>query len=137
MAMKVLLQVAREAIPDSLSFSSASSQSASVEKESEVASQPAAVHALNILRALFRDSRLGEHVVPHIPEGVKIAICGFGASLWPVSVEKGTTMKIMLSSIKIRNYICRKKLHCLEKVENKEVVPLWVIGYAATLLCLV
>jgi cell envelope opacity-associated protein A len=49
-------------------------------------SQPAAVHALNILRALYRDSRLGEHIVPFIPEGVMIAIEGFSAPLWPVSV---------------------------------------------------
>lgn len=47
-------------------------------------SQPAAVHALNILRALYRDSRLGEHIVPFIPEGVMIAIEGFSAPLWPV-----------------------------------------------------
>lgn len=44
----------------------------------------AAVHALNILRALYRDSRLGEHVVAFIPEGVKVAITGFAANLWPV-----------------------------------------------------
>ena len=46
----------------------------------------AAVHALNILRALYHDSRLGEHIVPFIPEGVEIAVHGFSASLWPVSV---------------------------------------------------
>ena len=45
----------------------------------------AAVHALNILRALYRDSRLGEHVTPFVPEGVEIAVRGFSASLWPVS----------------------------------------------------
>lgn len=45
----------------------------------------AAVHALNILRALYRDSRLGEQIVPFIPEGVEIAVHGFSASLWPVS----------------------------------------------------
>ena len=49
------------------------------------AAQPAAVHALNILRALYRDSRLGDHVVSFIPEGIKLAIAGFSASLWPVS----------------------------------------------------
>ena len=89
MAMKVLLEVAREAVPDKLclspSSSSVASQSASSEEEPVVANQPAAVHALNILRALFRDSRLGEHVVPFISEAVKIAISGFGAALWPVS----------------------------------------------------
>ena len=51
------------------------------------ATQPisASVHALNILRALYRDSRLGEYVMPFIPEGLQIAIRGFSASLWPVS----------------------------------------------------
>lgn len=51
------------------------------------ATQPisASVHALNILRALYRDSRLGEYVIPFIPEGLQIAIRGFSASLWPVS----------------------------------------------------
>ena len=44
----------------------------------------ASVHALNILRALYRDSRLGEHIIPFIPEGVEIAVHGFSASLWPV-----------------------------------------------------
>lgn len=44
----------------------------------------ASVHALNILRALYRDSRLGEHVIPFIPEGVEIAIHGFSASSWLV-----------------------------------------------------
>ena len=52
---------------------------------SSTSSQPAAVHALNILRALYRDSRLGEHIVPFIPQGVMIAIEGFSAPLWPVS----------------------------------------------------
>lgn len=47
--------------------------------------QVAAVHALNILRALYRDSRLGDHVVPFIPEGVRVAITGFCAKEWPVS----------------------------------------------------
>lgn len=50
-----------------------------------IQSHSAAVHALNILRALYRDSRLGEQVIPFIPEGVEIAVHGFSASLWPVS----------------------------------------------------
>ncbi len=52
---------------------------------SSVQPQPAAVHALNILRALYRDSRLADFVVPFISEGVIIAIQGFSASSWPVS----------------------------------------------------
>ena len=52
----------------------------------DIQPQPAAVHALNILRALYRDSRLGAYVVPFIPEGVIIAIEGFSAAFWPVSI---------------------------------------------------
>ncbi len=51
---------------------------------SPVQPQPAAVHALNILRALYRDSRLGDYVVPFVSEGVVIAIQGFSATSWPV-----------------------------------------------------
>ena len=46
--------------------------------------EPAAVHALNILRALYRESRLGDQVVPFIPDGITIAIQGFAESFWPV-----------------------------------------------------
>lgn len=51
------------------------------------------MHALNILRALFRDSRLAEHVVAFIPEAVEVAIGGFSASLWPVSA--GTAVEFL------------------------------------------
>ena len=63
-------------------------QSTTTPPASTTPSQPAAVHALNILRALYRDSRLGEHIVPFIPEGVMIAIEGFSAPLWPVSRKR-------------------------------------------------
>lgn len=53
-------------------------------QEGDSSAQPAAVHALNILRALYRDSRLGDHMMPFVPEGVRIAITGFAANLWPV-----------------------------------------------------
>ena len=43
------------------------------------------VHALNILRALFRDTKLGQEVLPFIADGVKAAILGFAAKLWAVS----------------------------------------------------
>ncbi len=66
---------------------STTSASPSSSSSSTAPSQPAAVHALNILRALYRDSRLGEHIVPFIPEGVMIAIEGFSAPLWPVSIR--------------------------------------------------
>ncbi|GAB6021118.1 hypothetical protein CHUAL_003751 [Chamberlinius hualienensis] len=42
------------------------------------------VHAFNILRALYRDTRLGEVVTPFVAEGLQAAICGFKARSWAV-----------------------------------------------------
>ncbi|XP_065153408.1 thyroid adenoma-associated protein isoform X1 [Paramisgurnus dabryanus] len=42
------------------------------------------VHALNILRSLFRDTRLGENVVPFVAEGMQAAILGFTSPVWTV-----------------------------------------------------
>ncbi|KAF6211804.1 hypothetical protein GE061_012319 [Apolygus lucorum] len=39
-------------------------------------------HALNILRALYRHTLLGEMVSPYVAEGLSIAIQGFNASTW-------------------------------------------------------
>ncbi|KAM4770872.1 tRNA (32-2'-O)-methyltransferase regulator THADA [Rhinophrynus dorsalis] len=42
------------------------------------------VHALNILRALFRDTRLGENVIPYVADGTQAAILGFTSPVWAV-----------------------------------------------------
>ncbi|XP_068597624.1 thyroid adenoma-associated protein [Brachionichthys hirsutus] len=42
------------------------------------------VHALNILRALYRDTRLGENVVPFVSDGMRAAVLGFTAPVWAV-----------------------------------------------------
>ncbi|XP_054977964.1 thyroid adenoma-associated protein isoform X2 [Sorex araneus] len=42
------------------------------------------VHALNILRALFRDTRLGENVIPYVAEGLQAAVLGFSSPVWAV-----------------------------------------------------
>ena len=44
------------------------------------------VHSFNILRVLYRDSRLGEAVEPFVADGVKVAIEGFKAPLWAVRI---------------------------------------------------
>uniref|UniRef100_A0ACB8GB73 Uncharacterized protein n=1 Tax=Sphaerodactylus townsendi TaxID=933632 RepID=A0ACB8GB73_9SAUR len=42
------------------------------------------VHALNILRALFKDTRLGENIIPYVADGMQAAILGFMSSVWAV-----------------------------------------------------
>uniref|UniRef100_A0A8C9L823 tRNA (32-2'-O)-methyltransferase regulator THADA n=1 Tax=Pavo cristatus TaxID=9049 RepID=A0A8C9L823_PAVCR len=42
------------------------------------------VHALNILRALFRDTRLGENIMPYVADGIQAAILGFMSPIWAV-----------------------------------------------------
>ncbi|KAM3931868.1 tRNA (32-2'-O)-methyltransferase regulator THADA [Leptodactylus fuscus] len=42
------------------------------------------VHALNVLRAVFRDTRLGENVIPYVGEGTQAAILGFTSPVWAV-----------------------------------------------------
>merc|ERR1719462_49052 len=45
-------------------------------------SSEARVHSLNILRALYRDSRLGDAVTFFLEGGVIVAITGFKAANW-------------------------------------------------------
>ncbi|KAL6487447.1 hypothetical protein MHYP_G00040730 [Metynnis hypsauchen] len=42
------------------------------------------VHALNILRALYRDTHLGENIMPFVSEGMKAAVLGFTSPIWAV-----------------------------------------------------
>ena len=42
------------------------------------------IHAYNILRALFRDNRLGEAVGQFVEEGIVMAIKGFKSAKWAV-----------------------------------------------------
>ena len=47
--------------------------------------QPSCVHALNILRALFRESQLGDHVMLYVARGFKAALYGISSHVWAVS----------------------------------------------------
>lgn len=44
------------------------------------------VHALNVLRALFRCSELGDQVGPYVSRAIHISIVLFNSSSWPVSI---------------------------------------------------
>jgi hypothetical protein len=50
-----------------------------------VSNVEARIHALNILRSLFRHSLLGEFVTPYVAQGVIVAIQGFKGKTWAVS----------------------------------------------------
>lgn len=45
------------------------------------------VHACNILRALYRETKLGEDVFPFVSDGVVVAITGFHSNSWAVSSQ--------------------------------------------------
>ena len=53
---------------------------------SELVPEPAAVHALNILRALVRDARLAESVMPFLGHVFILSVNGFSSEHWAVSV---------------------------------------------------
>jgi len=47
--------------------------------------QPSCVHALNTLRALFRESQLGDHVMLYVTRGFKTALYGISSHVWVLS----------------------------------------------------
>lgn len=60
------------------------------------------VHALNVLRVLFRCSELGDLVGPFISRAIHISIVLFNSSSWPVSIIYKITLKLLYySSINI------------------------------------
>lgn len=42
------------------------------------------LHSFNILRAVYRDTKLGDHIMPYVAPGVMIAIEGFTSTLWSI-----------------------------------------------------
>ncbi|XP_060588753.1 tRNA (32-2'-O)-methyltransferase regulator THADA-like [Ruditapes philippinarum] len=59
----------------------------------------AKVHALNILRAMYKDSRLRDDVAPYLADGLKVAILGFKSPLWAVRNSATLLMTAMMTRI--------------------------------------
>ncbi|KAK1171060.1 hypothetical protein AOXY_G8054 [Acipenser oxyrinchus oxyrinchus] len=57
------------------------------------------VHALNILRALFRDTRLSENIIPYVSEGAQAAILGFTSPVWAVRNSSTLLFSTVLTRI--------------------------------------
>jgi len=51
------------------------------------------VHSMNVLRALFRCSPLGELVDPYVSRAINISIVLFNSSSWPVSIVCSIKLK--------------------------------------------
>ncbi|BET01279.1 Putative death-receptor fusion protein (DUF2428) [Nesidiocoris tenuis] len=56
-------------------------------------------HALNILRALYRHTLLGEMVSPYVADGLSIAIEGFNASTWAERNSSTLLMSALMTRI--------------------------------------
>lgn len=62
-------------------------------ENSTAESEKSLMHAMNILRALYRHAMLGELVSAYIDRGMKVAINGFSSSSWGVRLEMSFLLK--------------------------------------------
>nr|XP_018910499.1 PREDICTED: thyroid adenoma-associated protein homolog [Bemisia tabaci] len=95
--IQALLVSEHEISPASTCFHAAMSQLLDLCESSEKSSI-SKIHALNILRSLFRSTELGDQVNSYVARGVKIAVLGFNASSW--SVRNASTL--LLSALLVR-----------------------------------
>ena len=59
----------------------------SMESLLTMASSKGSIHSLNILRSLYRESRLNQVIGPYVARGLMIAISGFEANDWAVRLK--------------------------------------------------
>ncbi|CAL1537329.1 unnamed protein product, partial [Lymnaea stagnalis] len=59
----------------------------------------AQVHAVNILRSLYRDARLGEDVLPYVSDGLIAAILGFKSEQWAVRNSATLLLSALMTRI--------------------------------------
>ncbi|XP_071499457.1 tRNA (32-2'-O)-methyltransferase regulator THADA-like [Diadema antillarum] len=100
-------------------FNQSMKQLLSLAQPSQQQDDTARVHALNILRALFRDTRLGQEVLPYVADGMKVAILGFAAKLWAVRNSATMLFSALISRIfgvkRARDELARK--NCMTGTE--------------------
>ncbi|KAH9519566.1 hypothetical protein Btru_003022 [Bulinus truncatus] len=57
------------------------------------------IHAVNILRALYKDARLGEDVLPYVADGLKASILAFKSELWAVRNSSTLLLSALMTRI--------------------------------------
>ncbi|XP_077893389.1 uncharacterized protein LOC144374422 [Ictidomys tridecemlineatus] len=76
------------------------------------------VHALNILRALFRDTPLGENIIPYVADGAKAEILGFTSPVWAKTIGKiATCLELQSAALQSTQSQEEFKLEDLKKLE--------------------
>ncbi|KAG1706995.1 Thyroid adenoma-associated [Nymphon striatum] len=70
------------------------------------------VHSLNVLRALFRETKLGECVMPYVARGVEAALLGFQSKFWAVR----NSATLLFSSLMSRMFGVNR---CKEGIDRK------------------
>ena len=75
------------------------------------------MHALNILRALFRDTRLGEDVTPLIAEGIRAAVLAYGSKFWAIRNSATLLFSALVGVQYVMKWIINRFVYSLSKSE--------------------